>query len=203
MGSVVGLLNGAGALVNSYTYDPYGNATTQTETVTNPFRWIGAVWDASTALYKIGARYYAPALGRFTQPDPLSVDSPNYTYAGGDPINASDPSGLFCCLGWWWNWHWWGFSGAVQFHLSHYDVQVIMYWWFPLAAGIGAIIGFIIGDIVGAVVGVIIGLVIGQVAFWPIFNNDLICGCGSWVRISFWANWWDVWGPHWWYSTWQ
>jgi RHS repeat-associated protein len=203
MGSVAALLNSAGALVNSYAYDPYGNMTTQTETVSNPFKWIGAVWDSSTGLYKIGARYYAPALGRFTQPDPLSVESPSYTYAGGDPINASDASGLFCCLGWWWNWHWWGYSGGVYFHLSHYDVQVIAFWWPPLAGVIGTIIGAIIGDVPGAIIGAVVGFVIGVVALWPIYNNDLICGCGSWVEIGVTENWWSFWWPNFWYSTWR
>jgi RHS repeat-associated protein len=201
-GSVVGLVNSAGALVNRYAYDPYGNATTQTETVANPFRWIGAVWDAATGLYKMGARYYAPALGRFTQPDPLNVESPTYTYAGGDPINASDQSGLFCCVTWYWNWHWWGFSGAVQFRLSHYDVQVILYWWLGLAALIGTIIGALIGGLPGAVVGAVIGFVIGQVALWPIYNTDLRCDCGSWVYLGFSANWWSPWSPNWYYHTW-
>jgi len=203
LGSVVGLLNSAGSFVNSYAYDPYGNVTTQTETVSNPFKWIGAVWDAATGLYKIGARYYTPALGRFTQPDPLSVESPSYTYAGGDPINASDASGLFCCLGWWWNWHWWGYSGGVYFHLSHYDVQVIVFWWPPLAGLIGTIIGAIIGDAPGAIIGAIVGFIIGVVALWPIYNNDLICGCGSWVEFGVWAAWWNFWSPNFWYWTWQ
>ncbi len=46
-------------------------------------------------------RYYAPALGRFTQPDPRSgvQDSNGYTYAHNDPINLTDPLGLRECDG--------------------------------------------------------------------------------------------------------
>jgi len=43
---------------------------------------------------KLGARYYNPTTGRFTQPDPSGQEANNYAYAGGDPINHTDPSGL-------------------------------------------------------------------------------------------------------------
>jgi uncharacterized protein RhaS with RHS repeats len=42
----------------------------------------------------MGARYYGPQLGRFAQPDPSGQEKNRYLYAGGDPINNSDPSGL-------------------------------------------------------------------------------------------------------------
>jgi RHS repeat-associated protein len=92
LGSVVGLTNSAGtALSNSYSYDPYGNATSASEGVSNSFRFIGAIWDSQTGLYKMGERYYDPTVGRFTQTDPLGG---GYTYASGDPANLTDPSGL-------------------------------------------------------------------------------------------------------------
>jgi RHS repeat-associated protein len=60
----------------------------------NPWRWIGSYLDA-TGLYKMGARYYDPGLGRFTQVDPVAGGSCNdYDYACGDPINNSDLSGM-------------------------------------------------------------------------------------------------------------
>ncbi len=43
-------------VVNSYACDPYGNAISSTGTVANPFRYIGAVWDSGTGLYKMGER---------------------------------------------------------------------------------------------------------------------------------------------------
>ena len=55
LGSVVGLTNSSGSVVNSYAYDPYGNTTSSSGTVANPFRYIGAVWDSSTGLYKMGS----------------------------------------------------------------------------------------------------------------------------------------------------
>jgi RHS repeat-associated protein len=93
LGSVVGLTDSSGNVVNTYTYDPYGNTTSVSETVSNPFRFIGAEWDSSTGLYKMGERYYDPTIGRFTQPDPL--DGQTYTYAGNNPVNFVDPAGLY------------------------------------------------------------------------------------------------------------
>lgn len=36
-----------------------------------------------------------PQLGRFTQSDPFGQEPNPYLYAGGDPVNSSDPTGLF------------------------------------------------------------------------------------------------------------
>jgi RHS repeat-associated protein len=56
---------------------------------------------AETNLYKFGTRYYDPTLGRFTQmdlrfgevSDPMSLN--RYQYAGCDPVNLADPTGLW------------------------------------------------------------------------------------------------------------
>ena len=42
---------------------------------------------------KLGARYYDPAIGRFTQPDPSGAETNMYAYADANPINSSDPGG--------------------------------------------------------------------------------------------------------------
>jgi RHS repeat-associated protein len=94
LGSVVGLVNSSGAKVNSYSYDPYGMQTSASETVANPWRYAGGQFDGQTGLTKFGTRYYDPDLGRFTQRDPSGQDLP-YAYAAGNPINNTDPSGLF------------------------------------------------------------------------------------------------------------
>jgi RHS repeat-associated protein len=92
LGSVVALTDSSGNIVNQYKYDPYGNAITATEQVSNPFRFTGAIWDSSTGLYKMGERYYDPSVARFTQPDPLGGQ--DYQYAGGNPTNSVDPEGF-------------------------------------------------------------------------------------------------------------
>lgn len=72
-------------------FDPSGNATSVSETVPNPFRLTGAIWDASTGLYQMGERYYDPSTGQFMQQDPAGG---GYQYAGDNPIDAIDPSGM-------------------------------------------------------------------------------------------------------------
>jgi RHS repeat-associated protein len=64
-----------------------------------PTAWLGTLIDeqkdASGLLYRRN-RYYDPATGRFTQPDPIGLAGGLnlYGYAGGDPVNFSDPFGL-------------------------------------------------------------------------------------------------------------
>ncbi len=66
-----------------------------------PLRFTGEQQDADVSgLYYLRARYYDPALGRFWSEDPWggSAASPQtlnpYPYAGSNPANATDPSGL-------------------------------------------------------------------------------------------------------------
>jgi RHS repeat-associated protein len=92
-GSVVGLVNTAGTLVNSYSYDPYGGARSTSEQVAQPYRYTGGYLDA-TGLYKLGYRYYDTSLGRFTQQDPSGQELNAFAYAGDNPTNYGDPAGL-------------------------------------------------------------------------------------------------------------
>jgi len=98
LGSVVGLTDSTGALSRSYKYDPYGILRSTTGSTPNPFQYTGQYSEAGGGLYKIGARYYAPGLGRWTQLDPLDQagdlrQGNRYGYAASDPINFTDPTG--------------------------------------------------------------------------------------------------------------
>ncbi|MER7780501.1 RHS repeat-associated core domain-containing protein [Streptomyces sp. NPDC096191] len=94
-GNVLGLTDSTGKRTHTYAYGPTGlPRTTPTESVPQPYRYAGAYADP-TGLYKMGHRYYDPAFGRFTQPDPSGQETNPYLYAHGDPINNSDPTGLF------------------------------------------------------------------------------------------------------------
>jgi RHS repeat-associated protein len=95
LGSITGLTDSTGARVNTYRYDPYGQLLSSTEGLPQPFRYTGGIHDNATGLTKLGIRYYDPALGRFTQPDPTGQD-PHYTYAANNPANFNDPSGAHC-----------------------------------------------------------------------------------------------------------
>ncbi|MGD8325916.1 MAG: RHS repeat-associated core domain-containing protein [Sphingomonadales bacterium] len=61
------------------------------------FQYTGQIAISEVGLYYYKARFYAPSLGRFLQADPLGyVDGLNfYTYVGGDPVNLTDPTGLY------------------------------------------------------------------------------------------------------------
>jgi RHS repeat-associated protein len=95
----VGLTDSNGTLVETYQYDPDGNLTSSTGSVANPWRFAGGYFDSGTGLYKFGARYYDPTLGRWSQQDPLSgkLTDPNslnrYLYVSDDPVSLTDPSG--------------------------------------------------------------------------------------------------------------
>ena len=90
-GSTSALTNASGAVVDSYTYDAFGNQTS-TGTVPNPFTYTGREYDRSTGLYYYRARYYDPTTGRFLSEDPLLALNP-YVYTDNNPTNLVDPSG--------------------------------------------------------------------------------------------------------------
>ena len=68
---------------------------------TQEWSWFGSLvssgTDASGLLYRRN-RYYDPQSGQFTQQDPIGIAGGLnlYGFAGGDPVNFSDPFGL--CL---------------------------------------------------------------------------------------------------------
>ena len=94
--NIVGLLDSAGQLTNEYHYSPFGLDEVVREGVVNPFRYAGRELDAETGFYYYRARYYDPQLQRFISADPLRLEAGlnGYAYAGNDPINQNDPSGL-------------------------------------------------------------------------------------------------------------
>jgi RHS repeat-associated protein len=60
----------------------------------------GPYTDAESGLIYLRARYYDPATGQFMSLDPLvALTGEAYGYAGDNPLNATDPMGLFCLLG--------------------------------------------------------------------------------------------------------
>ena len=65
----------------------------------NPLFWHGTLLQdkrTETRTFYRRNRYYDPATGRFTQEDPIGLAGGMnlYGYAGGDPVNFSDPFGL-------------------------------------------------------------------------------------------------------------
>jgi RHS repeat-associated protein len=99
--SVRDLVNDAGAVLNHKVFDSFGRLASETSTAAANdiiFGWTGREFDSETGLQYNRARYYDPATGRFISTDPsgieLSGDYNLYHYAGNNPLNASDPTGL-------------------------------------------------------------------------------------------------------------
>ena len=81
---------GAGVATSKYSVDG------ASASLASEFGFTGQLWLPSVQLYYYKARMYSPQLGRFMQRDPLGYAAGLnlYAYAGGDPVNARDPSGL-------------------------------------------------------------------------------------------------------------
>ncbi|MGH9280258.1 MAG: RHS repeat-associated core domain-containing protein [Acidimicrobiales bacterium] len=95
IGSTRLLTDGSGAVVATFTYDPYGRRGRATGPATTPLRYAGEYTDAETGFVYLRARYYDPATGQFISRDPLEpITGTPYAYAGNDPLNFTDPSGL-------------------------------------------------------------------------------------------------------------
>jgi len=103
-GSVVAMTDASGNLAEGpYIYDAYGNCFSggsACSTTGEPYRFTGRRFDAETGCLYYRARYYCPddkRGSRFAlQTDPVgyAADLDLYTYAGNDPTNHTDPSGL-------------------------------------------------------------------------------------------------------------
>ncbi len=103
LGNVTSLTDGTGAIVESYTYDTFGEpkikdgSGTIISTPTQPFLFTGREFDVETGLYHYRTRAYSPDLGRFIQPDSIGFwgrDLNLYRYVANDPANRIDPEGL-------------------------------------------------------------------------------------------------------------
>ena len=68
-GDVVALTNTSGTVTKRYDYDAFGNEENPSSTDANPFRYCGEYFDKETKTYYLRARYYDPAIARFTQQD--------------------------------------------------------------------------------------------------------------------------------------
>jgi RHS repeat-associated protein len=100
-GSVRLLTNTAGAVTDTFDYDAFGNLINRTGTTPNDYLYTGEQFDSNLGFYYLRARYMNPSNGRFFTMDSYEGDAYDpltlhkYLYAGNDPVNMIDPSGMF------------------------------------------------------------------------------------------------------------
>lgn len=108
-GTVSALLDSTGARAARYEYTSFGETTTMNGLVANPLRFAGREYDEESGFYYNRARYYDPELARFVSEDPIGLNGGGnvFVYSGNDPVNATDPTGLYaevvCVATEWWD----------------------------------------------------------------------------------------------------
>jgi RHS repeat-associated protein len=108
--STTNVISPSGEGIVSYDYTDFGETTIRGETdFYNEICYTGGIYDKSTELYYLNARYYNPADGRFLTEDSYRGDAGDpdsmhlYAYCQNNPVTYSDPSG-----------HWiWAAAGAL------------------------------------------------------------------------------------------
>lgn len=95
LGSIVAVSTASGAAEGIQRFDAWGNRTSVTGN-TAIFGYTGREPD-STGLIYYRARYYDPSMRRFLQRDPIGLRGGMnlYAYAGNNPVNVTDPQGLY------------------------------------------------------------------------------------------------------------
>ncbi|MGL4745930.1 MAG: RHS repeat-associated core domain-containing protein, partial [Dermatophilaceae bacterium] len=95
-GNTRALADATGAVTATYTYTAYGTPTRTSGTASTPLLYGQGHYDTDTGYIYLLHRYYDPATATFTTTDPLlSISGSPYGYVGGDPLNVTDPTGLF------------------------------------------------------------------------------------------------------------
>lgn len=83
-------------LPGTFTYGAYGGLTGSTGSQTTPLGFAGEYTEAQSGLQYLRARFYDPVTGQFLSRDPIeSLTRQPYSYANGNPLNLTDPSGRF------------------------------------------------------------------------------------------------------------
>lgn len=149
LGSIISEYDKEGSLISYEEYFPYGGTaiiagSNQAEVKLKEYRYSGKERDDSTGLYYYGARYYAPWLGRWLNPDPAgTVDGLNlYAFVNNNPLKYKDATGMARTRA--------GTGGKIG--------AVIGAILGGIAGGVG---GFFVGGPAGAAIGAVAGAIVG------------------------------------------
>jgi RHS repeat-associated protein len=100
LGSTRALSDTSGNLINTYNYQAFGELLNSTGVSQNKYLFTGEQFDSVLGDYYNRARYYSPAIGRFTKVDTFEGHRTNpitlhdYLYANSNPVGYVDPSGF-------------------------------------------------------------------------------------------------------------
>ena len=98
-GNTVTRSNNSATILDYHGSDPYGDQYASASS-SDPYQGFGAQWgyyyDSVTGVSLLGHRYYDPAYARFLNQDPIGFGGGInvYSYAGNNPTEIIDPSGL-------------------------------------------------------------------------------------------------------------
>jgi len=98
LGSTHELTDESGVALNRYAYEPFGGLADASESLANPFQFVGrrGVIKDGNGLHFMRARSYSPCDGRFAAEDPIGLaglDMNLYRYAANEPVRKTDPLG--------------------------------------------------------------------------------------------------------------
>jgi RHS repeat-associated protein len=96
LGSTRVLTNSTGSVVGTYRYGPNGAVWKQTGTQGTQMGFAGQYrMHTQNQLIYLRARTYDPVTAQFLSPDPMAaISGETYAYATGNPVNATDATGL-------------------------------------------------------------------------------------------------------------
>jgi RHS repeat-associated protein len=95
--SAVAVTNASGTLIGTQLFDSWGNSLPGAKLGNvDRYGYTGREPDATGLVY-YRARYYDPVTARFSQRDPIGLQGGvnQYAYVSNNPVNFTDPSGLF------------------------------------------------------------------------------------------------------------
>jgi len=97
-GSLENVVNASGTVVDTLTYDGFGNVTAESDsTKTGRFTFTGLTYQRNAGQLEANYRLYDPSVGRWRQEDPIRWQGGDVNlgrYVGNGSTNGMDPSGL-------------------------------------------------------------------------------------------------------------